>query len=412
MDTAAIVEYSLGGAFFLMCILGYFFLFRRYCSSEPNEWMIVMRNGKLIECGVGISYYAGLEDVVVKFPSKINKVRFAAQQVTQEMQGIEVSGIIIWSIYREKDGPLKAFKYLGKDLTSDTPTTANEQMVEISNAIVRHRIANSTIDEVLKNREMVRDEIKKEMNEIVNGWGIWLESVEITDVKILSSTLFGDLQMEFRKEQQQKAEYIKMETERDLKERRLKTEIEYTKKEAENESQKTIYKSSEDLKIAREKQRVFEEQQKIERKKVETDSQAKQFKEKNDNEFRLFEKEQSLIVYLKNSDQLLNKKKKEESIVLAERKLKKFNNENWKITENLNKNQQLETEKKENQLKDELLLKKNPKIRVLEAVMAVYKVLPIHEMKIFNYGENRDPVAGLMSQVFGAVKNLSGQSKA
>ena len=60
----------------------------------------------------------------------------------------------------------------------------------MSNAIVRNRIANSTINDILKNREKVRDEIQKEMNSVINGWGVWLESVEITDVRVLSSSLF------------------------------------------------------------------------------------------------------------------------------------------------------------------------------------------------------------------------------
>lgn len=94
--------------------------------------------------------------------------------------------MIIWSIYREKEGPFKAYKYLGDDLRSQEPYSANMHLVQMSTAIVRHRIANSTIDEIIKNRESVRDEIRKEINAIVNGWGIWLESVEITDVKILS----------------------------------------------------------------------------------------------------------------------------------------------------------------------------------------------------------------------------------
>ncbi len=41
------------------------------------------------------------------------------------MQGIKVSGMLVWSIYREGDGPMKAFKNLGDDLSKENPTTAN-----------------------------------------------------------------------------------------------------------------------------------------------------------------------------------------------------------------------------------------------------------------------------------------------
>lgn len=33
---------------------------------------------------------------------------------------------------------------------------------------------------------------------MLNGWGVWVESVEITDVMISSKTLFENMQVEFR----------------------------------------------------------------------------------------------------------------------------------------------------------------------------------------------------------------------
>ena len=57
-------------------------------------------------------------------------------------------------------------------------------------SIVRNQIANLTIDEILKNRKMMRDSIKSEMQELLSGWGIWLETCEIMDVKIISTSLF------------------------------------------------------------------------------------------------------------------------------------------------------------------------------------------------------------------------------
>ena len=39
---------------------------------------------------------------------------------------------------------------------------------------------------MLTNRKLLRDAIRKDMFEVVKGWGVWLETVEITDVKISS----------------------------------------------------------------------------------------------------------------------------------------------------------------------------------------------------------------------------------
>ena len=58
--------------------------------AEPNEWLIVIRDGKLFQAGIGLRYRASYQDTVVKIPARVYKVQFQAQQVTKEMQGVEV----------------------------------------------------------------------------------------------------------------------------------------------------------------------------------------------------------------------------------------------------------------------------------------------------------------------------------
>ena len=40
--------------------------------------------------------------------------------------------------------------------------------------------------DVISNRELMRSVARESMLKVVGGWGVWLETVEITDVKILS----------------------------------------------------------------------------------------------------------------------------------------------------------------------------------------------------------------------------------
>ena len=73
--------------------------------------------------------------------------------LAQEMQGIEVSGVIIWAIYRDENGPSIAYKMLGDDLKQKVPKTANDNLVEMANSIVRDRIANSSIETIIKRQQ-------------------------------------------------------------------------------------------------------------------------------------------------------------------------------------------------------------------------------------------------------------------
>jgi hypothetical protein len=47
---------------------------------------------------------------------------------------------------------------------------------------------------------MLRKAVRTEIGKVVNGWGVWLETVEITDVKISSGSLFKNMQGTFRED--------------------------------------------------------------------------------------------------------------------------------------------------------------------------------------------------------------------
>lgn len=56
--------------------------------------------------------FAGPYDTIVRFPSKVEKVYFYANNVTKEMQGVIITGFAFWSVHREADGPFKCYKYM------------------------------------------------------------------------------------------------------------------------------------------------------------------------------------------------------------------------------------------------------------------------------------------------------------
>lgn len=63
---------------------------------------------------------------------------------------------------------------------------------------------------ILRERDELRSRIRKELGEVVQGWGVWLETVEVTDVKITSGSLFKDLQAPYRENIKQVAEVFRM----------------------------------------------------------------------------------------------------------------------------------------------------------------------------------------------------------
>jgi len=88
----------------------------------------------------------------------------------------------------------------------------------MAESIIRHQVANLTISDVITKRELMRDRCQKEMGDIVKGWGVWLETVEVTEVRVCSVSLFEDLQVEFRQSTKRMAERLRLETRQNIQE--------------------------------------------------------------------------------------------------------------------------------------------------------------------------------------------------
>ena len=88
-----------GLIFLILIVIGIYFR-SRFVEAKPNEWLLVIRDGKLVKSGIGLKAYIGLTDSYVKFPSKIERVTFTANNVTKEMQGVIITGFAFWSVFR------------------------------------------------------------------------------------------------------------------------------------------------------------------------------------------------------------------------------------------------------------------------------------------------------------------------
>lgn len=59
------------------------FLKSRWVEAGADEWLLVIKDGKLSKAGIGLKTISGLNDTIVKFPSRVEKVTFSANNVTQ-----------------------------------------------------------------------------------------------------------------------------------------------------------------------------------------------------------------------------------------------------------------------------------------------------------------------------------------
>jgi len=99
----------------------------------------------------------------------------------------------------------------------------------------------------------------------LTGWGIWLETVEIQDVKILSSSLFNHLQTEFKEKSRQEAEKIRADIQQRLEEERLVRDSAMTKNKVETQTREKIFKSNQDIALKKQQAEIYEQELKIQK---------------------------------------------------------------------------------------------------------------------------------------------------
>jgi regulator of protease activity HflC (stomatin/prohibitin superfamily) len=200
-------------------------------------------------------------------------VSFEAEQVTKEVQGVRVKGFATWTVYREDDGPFRAYRTFD-GLSDAGRKMANNQLGSLVESILRNMVSNLTINEVLTQRDSLRKNAREQLTEITKGWGIWIETVEITDVRISSSSLFSNLQAEFRQKTRLEAEQIQMKTDKELSDARRTNDV--ATQEGREKAETTKYQIQQQQMLNRE-QRKFQTTQEQHKIKLQTMEQNKEY---------------------------------------------------------------------------------------------------------------------------------------
>jgi len=231
----------------------------RWHMAQPNEWLLLIQNGNLVKSGIGMTCFCPFGASVVRFPSTMQETVFTASQATKQRAGVSVTGKAYWSIYRPNDqdaeGPFRAFKSL-TGLGEGDFTAGNEKVQTLATSTIRDAVSNMTITEVMTQREELKERVRKDITPIFRGWGMWLETVEILDVRVESRALFDDMQyltteqlnFDTKADAHLAAEKAQMQVKETLDTDRLSSNLSLAKQRADASSEQGIYESVQQLK--------------------------------------------------------------------------------------------------------------------------------------------------------------------
>ncbi|AEI68462.1 SPFH domain-containing protein [Corallococcus macrosporus] len=192
-------------------------------TARPSEFLVHMRRGRVRDVsGQGASCFKLPGDSVAIVPTSIQRLQFTADQVTHEKVGVQVTGL---AVYRISD-PLVAFRMLNFSFPERAQEKLAELLREMFVGAARRLVANMSVEECLsKRKEGIAAELVREIAPVLSGrgrledqtdagWGVILDTIEIQDVRVLSSTVFANMQARFRHEQERQAREAELAKER------------------------------------------------------------------------------------------------------------------------------------------------------------------------------------------------------
>lgn len=183
-------------------------------SAKPSEFLIHVRRGEVrTTSGQGASCFKWPQDAVAIVPTTVQRLHFTADQVTTEKVGVQITGL---AVYRISD-PLLAYRMLNFSFPERASEKLEQLLVEMFVGASRRLVANLSIEECLTRRkEGIALELMREIAPVVSGngraedhtergWGVVIDTIEIQDVRVLSSAVFADMQASFRKDLERRA---------------------------------------------------------------------------------------------------------------------------------------------------------------------------------------------------------------
>jgi regulator of protease activity HflC (stomatin/prohibitin superfamily) len=142
--------------------------------AKQWEKAVVLRLGKFVGLrGPGLFWIVPLIDTVsLWIDQRVITTSFAAEQtLTRDTVPVNVDAVLFWMVYDAEKAALEVQEY--RDAVSWAAQTA-----------LRDIIGRTNLQDLLRGRERIEDELQKLIDQRSNPWGVTVQSVEMRDVII------------------------------------------------------------------------------------------------------------------------------------------------------------------------------------------------------------------------------------
>lgn len=203
--------------------------------SRPDEWLLCIRNGKLVAAGIGISVWRRPGDVLVGFSSTVQRVSFQSDARTADRFNVAVDGFVLWSVSHAADAPLRAFGKLGLTELRHQPadmrqrrhlltTPQHRAFRKLITAEVRRLVATLGIDDVLSAPDTLVEALSERLRPLFEDLGLYLDQVQVTGGRTVDASVMNDLAAEHLEKVREEGARLRLEASERTRHREIESE--------------------------------------------------------------------------------------------------------------------------------------------------------------------------------------------
>jgi len=172
--------------------------------AEPDEWLLSVRNGRVVRAGIGIALLRRPGDTVARFSSTVQRVRFSVNARTREHLAVRVEGFILWSIAGNAEAAFRAVSKLGivnlnlartglRNRSHLLTTPQHHAFQALLAAEVRAHLSSLALRDLLTEPRTLLSGLAERFEALSESLGIRIERTELLDLEPTDEGLLRDL---------------------------------------------------------------------------------------------------------------------------------------------------------------------------------------------------------------------------
>ncbi len=217
---------------------------RALVVAQPDEWLLCIRNGRLVKAGIGIFLLRLPGDVVARFTSTVQRVGFSVGALSNERLRVVVEGFILWSVSADGDGPFRAFQKLGlvnldsppRDLKSPKHLLSAPQhraFQQLLGAAVQRLAARRSLEDLLLRQDALVADLLEHLATLEEEMGIRVDQVQLLQVRPADEELLRQLSAQVEARVREEAGNVHLEATERARRRAIESETRIAREQAE-----------------------------------------------------------------------------------------------------------------------------------------------------------------------------------